>query len=511
MKQITALRENSNDYASLEKEYRTLNNADLLDPFTSPPACSFSKTMTATVVIPARNVKTSIFSCLASIEQSSFNLKYQNNLQVIVVDDGSDDGTWEIIKKNRFALNLTVLKQKHSGQAQALNTGIAVADNDIIISCDADMILSYHSIEHLVRRHEQFPNVLLTGFRSDISGHDPLVNPQHIRKHGVHRYSAIILDERIEFPIPGYPNNMCLISNHFKNLGNLRGIWMRKNNDPWLLSDLVFGALFSLPKSTYYKIGGYDERLIGYGCTDGYLALKAISVGTLVIPVYAASGLHISHSARTENKLLEYENNRRLFYSFLETSQIDSYPNWFLHAKERIIESYVPRLYHIDIKKRNTNNGKPDYYEIDVLIALGKFNDALNLLSKIKNDNKAEVTLRFAKSFFGLGKYNQAIDAFKIAAHEVPGVAVNIAMAQAALGQFRQAHKTLEKFAEKNPKSDMLPFWNRQSTLYHITQGEHFLHQEFYDIAVHCFENALICEPDNQTALRYIRTLRPSD
>lgn len=509
MNQKTALSEKSNDYTPLEKAYRTLNNTDLLDPFASPPVCTSSKTMTATVIIPARNVKTSILSCLVSIEQSSFNIKYQNKLQVVVVDDGSDDGTWECIKKNRFALNLVVLKQKHSGQAQALNTGIAATDNDIIISCDADMILSHYSIEHFIRRHEQFPNVLLTGFRSDISDHDPLVNPQHIRHHGTHRYSTIACDERIEFSAPGYPNNMCLISNHFKNLGHLRGLWMRKNNDPWLLSDLVFGALFSLPKSTYNKIGGYDERLIGYGCTDGYLASKAISVGTFVIPVYAASGLHISHPSRTENKQRDYKNNRRLFYSFLESSRINEYPNWLAHAKERIIDSYMPKPRSIDTKKLNTNESKPNYYEVDTLLALGKFNEALNLLSNNADNKTADVALKLGKSFFGLGMYSQAIDNFKIAVSDIPEAAVTTARAQAALHQFQHAHKTLIKFAEENPKSDQLSFWGKQPALYHTTQGEHFSHQGFYDTAIHCFENALICEPGNKIALDYIKKPDP--
>lgn len=507
MNQKTALTEKSNDYTSLEKEYHTLNGTDLLDPFASPPKCSSPKTMTATVVIPARNVKIPILSCLASIEKSSFNIKYPDKLQVVVVDDGSDDGTWECIKKHKSALNLVVLKQKHSGQAQALNTGIAVADNEIVISCDADMVLSYYSIEHFIRRHEQFPNVLLTGFRSDVSNGNPLVNPQRIRNQGVHRYSVITQDERINFPTPGYPNNMCLTSNNFKDLGYLRGIWMRKNNDPWLLSDLVFGALFSLPKSVYDTVGGYDERLVGYGCTDGYLASKAISVGCFVIPVYGASGLHIHHSSRTENKEQEYKNNRHLFYKFLKSSQIHRYPNWLASAKKRIIESFtqtpIPPQKSVDTK----NNNAPRYHQIDTLLALGGFKEAFDLLSKNSVKQDMAVVIRRAKSYFGLHNYPEAIDNFKQVTSTVPDVAMNIAIAQAAFGEYQLAHETFVKFALENPTSLLLSFWNQRSIQQYITQGEKFLDQGFRDTAIHCFENALICEPSNKMALQYVKRL----
>ncbi len=508
MNQKKALEKKSNDYSQIEEKYFKVNKLDLLDPFSPPAKSTSAKKITATVVIPARNAASSILSCLTSIEQSSFNVEHQNRLQVLVVDDGSDDGTWEIIKKNTLALNLTAIKQKHHGRAQALNTGISIAENEIIISCDADMVLSHYTIEHFIERHRQFSNVLLAGFRSNISKNSLLINPKYIRRYGSHQYSSLVRDERIAFPSPGFPDNMCLTSNHFKNLGHLHGLWMRNNYDPWLLSDLVIGALFSLPKSTYYEIGGYDERFCGWGCEDGHLAAKAISVGNFVVPVYAASGLHISHPARTENKHLEYKQNRQLFYTLLKSGQINNYPNQLTHAKKRIIEYYTQNPTPIHTKKRNTNDSKPRYHHIDVLLALGKFTESLNILSKNTTHRNADLTLKRGKALLGLHKYTEAIDNFKQAASTIPEVAINIAIAQAANHQYQLAHKTLSKFAVENPKSSLLTFWYKQPIQNHITQGEKFLNQRFYNTAIHCFENALICEPNNKTALKYIMTER---
>lgn len=505
MNQKRALEEKSNDYSHLEEKYFKVNKLNLLDPFSPPTKSTFTKELTATVVIPARNVESSILSCLMSIEQSSFNLKHQNRLQVVVVDDGSDDSTWELIKNNKFALNLTGVKQKQHGQAQALNTGISVSENEIIICCDADMVLSYYAIEHFILRHQQFPNVLLVGFRSNVSNKSLRVNPKYIRENGSHQYSYFQKDERITFPIPGFPDNMCLTSSHFKNLGHLRGLWMRNNYDPWLLSDLVLGALFSLSKSTYHKIGGYDERLVGYGCTDGYLASKAISAGNFVIPVYAASGLHISHPSRTGNKRQEYEKNRQLFLKFLKSSQIDNYPNGLTHAKERIIESFTQKSVLLNTKNYNTKEVIPKYYQVDSLLALGKYTESLGLLSKNTTKNGCGLAFRRGSALFGLHKYNEAIGNFKKAISTIPEASINIAISQAANFQFELAHKTFKKFALENSKSALLPFWYKQSVQDNITQGKNFLNQGFYDTAIRCFENALICEPDNNKALKYIR------
>ncbi|WKZ25840.1 MAG: glycosyltransferase family 2 protein [bacterium] len=439
MNQKEALSKKDNDYSLLEKKYLKLTKSELLDPFSTPPAIKLDKNMTASIVIPGKNVESSILSCLVSIEQSSFNIKYPNKLQIIFIDDGSDDKTLEIIKNNKYSLNLVVIKQKHAGQAQALNTGISVAQNEIIISCDADMILSYYTIEQLMIRHQLFPNILLAGFRSEVSKDDPRVNPVNIRRFGLHKYPTLLTDERIAFSSSGHPNNMCLASNHFKDLGNLNGLWMRNNDDPWLLSDLVFGALFSLPKKTYYQIGGYDERLIGYGCTDGYLVSKAISVGKFVLPVYSATGLHISHSSRTGNKRNEYLSNRRLFYKLIETSQTNDYINWLDKSKNRIIEQINKKpSSKILPKSKNANNILPKHLNIDTLLAVGQYRKITDRINNL----------------------------------------------------------------EKTDTSKDTSYWN-QTPEFYIKQGTLFYEQEFYEIALRCFEIALAKEDSNKIALKY--------
>lgn len=504
MRQKEALTKKSNDYSLLEKEYLKLTKSELLDPFSIPPDIKLDENMTATIIIPGKNVEPSILACLVAIEQSSFNIKYPDKLEVIFIDDGSNDKTWEIIKNNKLALNLVAIKQKHSGQSYALNTGISIAKNEIIISCDADMILSYYTIEQLMIKHQMFPNVLLAGFRSEVSKDDPRVNPVNIRHLGLHRYPTLTTDERMVFSSSGYPYNMCLASNHYKDLGHLNGLWMRNTNDPWLVSDLVFGALFSLPKETYYEIGGYEKRFVGYGCADGYVASKAISLGKFILPVYSATGLHISHASRTEDKYSEYLSNRRMFYELIENTQTNNFMNWIEKSKDSVIEQIYknPTPIKTTSKDVSIKTAIPKNLEIDTLLATGQYHKVVAQITKDKNTKDDELLLKLGYAYLGLKNYDDAIYIF----NKIPKASntnlLGLFQALAAIGNFSEANKILNKYIQKVNESEDVSYWKNKPEFY-IKQGTLFFKQNFYEIALRCFEIALIKQPLNKIALGY--------
>ena len=83
------------------------------------------------VVIPAYNASATIGECLQALEQQSVP---RGEYEVIVVDDGSTDGTGEIASQH----GALVLRQANSGPAEARNTGIAVAHGAMILFTDAD-------------------------------------------------------------------------------------------------------------------------------------------------------------------------------------------------------------------------------------------------------------------------------------------------------------------------------------------------------------------------------------
>ncbi|MBI5056224.1 MAG: glycosyltransferase family 2 protein [Nitrospirae bacterium] len=84
------------------------------------------------VVIPNYNKAATIGKCLESVFASEYK-----NFEVIVVDDRSEDGSFEVIKK--FPCKLISL-EKRSGTSKARNTGAENSSGEIIFFTDADCI-----------------------------------------------------------------------------------------------------------------------------------------------------------------------------------------------------------------------------------------------------------------------------------------------------------------------------------------------------------------------------------
>lgn len=88
------------------------------------------------VVIPAFNVEKYIERCLASVLNSSYR-----NLEVIVVDDGSEDDTVRLCKmiarRDSFG-RVKIIENEHGGVVKARNTGILAAEGKYITFVDAD-------------------------------------------------------------------------------------------------------------------------------------------------------------------------------------------------------------------------------------------------------------------------------------------------------------------------------------------------------------------------------------
>jgi glycosyltransferase involved in cell wall biosynthesis len=90
------------------------------------------------VIIPNRNGEATIGYCLEAILSSRYE-----NLEVIVVDDGSIDQSVEIIKK--FPCTLIQLKNQ-CGASQARNRGVSHCNGNILFFTDADCLLQEETL-----------------------------------------------------------------------------------------------------------------------------------------------------------------------------------------------------------------------------------------------------------------------------------------------------------------------------------------------------------------------------
>ena len=107
------------------------------------------------VVIPAYNAEQALPRCLSALEHQTLP---QEQYEVIVVDDGSEDATAEVAK----AQGARVLKQDHMGPAAARNAGAELARADIIVFTDADCEPAPDFLERLI---EPFDAPVVSGAR----------------------------------------------------------------------------------------------------------------------------------------------------------------------------------------------------------------------------------------------------------------------------------------------------------------------------------------------------------
>ena len=97
--------------------------------------------MNVSVVIPTYNRKLILKKCLFALENQILNENI-TSYEIIVVDDGSTDGTTTWIRENKANLPHVVLyEQKHGGPALGRNLGVIKSKNDIIVFIDSDLIV----------------------------------------------------------------------------------------------------------------------------------------------------------------------------------------------------------------------------------------------------------------------------------------------------------------------------------------------------------------------------------
>ncbi|MFN4227469.1 MAG: glycosyltransferase family 2 protein [Candidatus Ratteibacteria bacterium] len=89
--------------------------------------------MKLTVIIPVFNEKNTILKIIEKVK------KVPVEKEIIVIDDGSNDGTTEILKNIKDEKIKIIFKEKNEGKGSAIKEGLKIAKGDIIVIQDADL------------------------------------------------------------------------------------------------------------------------------------------------------------------------------------------------------------------------------------------------------------------------------------------------------------------------------------------------------------------------------------
>ncbi|MFF5254788.1 bifunctional polysaccharide deacetylase/glycosyltransferase family 2 protein [Streptomyces leeuwenhoekii] len=101
-------------------------------------------TRPVSVIVPAYNEKECIANTLRSLARST------HPIEIIVVDDGSTDGTAEIAESLGLP-GVRVVRQANAGKPAALNNGVRHARHDIVVMMDGDTVFEPDTVRQLVQ------------------------------------------------------------------------------------------------------------------------------------------------------------------------------------------------------------------------------------------------------------------------------------------------------------------------------------------------------------------------
>lgn len=117
--------------------------------------CTMSEEKKVSFIVPAYNAEQTIRSCVKSILNMS-----EVPIEVLVVDDGSTDGTKDICR-GISDKRLRILCQDNQGVSSARNHGIREAQGEYIVFCDADDWIDAEEMEKVIYGMEKSDELVM--------------------------------------------------------------------------------------------------------------------------------------------------------------------------------------------------------------------------------------------------------------------------------------------------------------------------------------------------------------
>jgi len=133
-----------------------------------------------TAIVDTFNHEAFIEQALASVLSQGFS---PNDLEILVVDDGSTDRTSELVEK--FAARVRILRKKNGGQASAFNAAIPLARGEIIAFLDGDDWWAKDKLLNVLKMFRSDPRIGVVGHGfyeiDEVSGNSLAVVPDSHR------------------------------------------------------------------------------------------------------------------------------------------------------------------------------------------------------------------------------------------------------------------------------------------------------------------------------------------
>lgn len=118
------------------------------------------------VIIPVYNAEAYVADTVRSVLTSTYK-----DLEVVCMDDGSTDGSWQVLQKLAAQdSRVRVMHQENAGVCRARNAAIQASQGDLLLPVDADNLLLPQFIEQAVSVFESEPNVKVVAPTAEFFG-----------------------------------------------------------------------------------------------------------------------------------------------------------------------------------------------------------------------------------------------------------------------------------------------------------------------------------------------------
>lgn len=230
-----------------------------------------------------------------TLEFLNFQKGYgKNDYEVIVVDDGSQDDTWEEIKNinENYELKYIYLERNSdSCRSRARNFGWKAAEGEIIIFVDSDIIVRNNYLYEVDRCYSFDRDLLVIGTRLMLPDNTVNYNEDEwyaIEKKAYNGGMNVLEIRHLIFEYLSY------------NLSVHRFPWMN-----------VFSCNMVVPREWLEKVDGFDESFKGWGKEDVDLGYRLYKAGIKIIVNNRLEVLHQYHSSSAASAEKDQTNKKQ--------------------------------------------------------------------------------------------------------------------------------------------------------------------------------------------------------
>ncbi len=243
----------------------------------------------ASVIVNTYNRSQRLLNCLTALARQT-----RTDFEVIVADDGSSDGTDEVVRSFAKSAAFPVRHVWHEDEGHRrttiLNLGIADCRTDYVLFTDCDAIARRDMVEtHLRNRTPK--RMLCGGYHRMTENETKGFDPEYVRSGALERQSL------------GWERMRRLYWQSFKHNWY---ILIRRRNRPRNM-----GLNYSVALEDLLAINGYDEELKGWGHADGDVRRRLLMRGVRPKSVWTqAIVYHQWHESETTKTAEVRQRNR---------------------------------------------------------------------------------------------------------------------------------------------------------------------------------------------------------